>query len=173
MRVLVSILFLFRMSIQGSIASETEAMVPFSVEELAKKADVVALGTVESATVKRDEQKRIYTEIEFVVEEVWKGAYKPKSLKIVHSGGTLGEERVEVSGQVNYKPGEQAVAFVVFNKRGEAVTYAMTQGKFAVTKDKTGERFAHNPFHGASPSGAKSGPKLRLSDLKTKVQQAK
>ena len=45
-----------------------------------------------------------------------------KLFTIVHGGGILGDRRVIVSDQVTFQPGEEVVAFLVLNQRGEGVT---------------------------------------------------
>jgi hypothetical protein len=125
--------------------------VPLSIEYLTTKADLVIEGTVVSKTVQRDTERGIYTSIDFQVTEVWKGNLKTNHFTIVHSGGILGEERMETSSPVHYEVGEEIVAFLVLNQRGEGVTIGVTQGKFSVWKDAgTDEKFASNEFHGAS-----------------------
>jgi hypothetical protein len=145
------------------------------IEELSQKADLIVLGTVLSKSCQRDDSGRIYTKIELQVIEVWKGSLATNSFTIVHGGGTVGNRRVEVSGQVEYEVGEEVVAFLRLNQRGEGVTIGLAQGKFRVWTDKaTGERFAYNILHGvaekaAAHEGEKSG-RLALRDL---AQRAK
>ena len=157
---------------------DSEAMIPLPIETLAGQADLVVAGVVQSLTVTRDAERRIYTEVELMVSEVWKGSVASKTIKIVHGGGTLGEESVEVKGQVVYTPGEEVVVFLVLNKRGQAVTFAMTQGKFEIARDKaTGRKTAKNPFDPRQSAPAnnikafnlqKNGA-LFIEDLKSKV----
>jgi hypothetical protein len=91
-----------------------------------------------------------------------------------------------VSGQVEYVIGEEIVGFYVLNQRGEPVTIGLCQGKFDVWQDKqSGEKFACNIFHGSPPADSsppaearqsaatrQSPAELKLSDLKTRIQQA-
>jgi hypothetical protein len=159
------------------------------IEELSKKADLVVLGTVSSKSCQRDESGRIYTKIELRVREVWKGATADSPFIIYQGGGTVGNERMVVSGEAEYVIGEEVVAFLVINARGQPITLALAQGKFHVWLDnQTGEKLAHNVFHGApesarnaerlAPSGAAQKnaaqlKQLKLNDLKQKVQEVK
>jgi hypothetical protein len=158
-------------------STQAVLMRPLGIDELTRKADLIVRGTVLDKTSLRDEAGRIYTRVNVRVSEVWKGALPanaaPNSLAIVQSGGTVGEVREEVSGEVQYNVGEEFVAFLVFNQRGEPVTIGLEQGKFHVWHDrKTGEYFAHNPFHGApEPAGDGNQDKLRVSELKQQVRQ--
>jgi hypothetical protein len=163
----------------GARASE---MRPMPVSELSAKADLVVNGKVLAKSSQRDDSGRIYTKIQLEVNDVWKGAVSSNSITIVHGGGTVGNERTEVSGQVEFEVGEEVVAFLVLNQRGEGVCLGLSQGKFHVWKDDaSGEKLAHNPFHGSRPSESNrpaalpsgSSPakaRLTLADLKRQVQ---
>ncbi len=159
-------------------------VVPLSIEELTTRSALIVRATVASKSCLRDDRGRIYTEIELQVSEVWKGAHAGSKLTVVQSGGTLGDQRVVVSGEVNYVPGEAVVAFLVLNPKGQAVTLALMQGKFELLKDvATGATLARNPFHGneaASPVAGGGGsvtksavaakPALTVEELKRRVQ---
>ena len=161
-------------------------MRPLPIAELSQKADLVVLGTVQSKSSHRDAEGRIYTKIELQVSETWKGTRSDASLTIYQGGGTVGNERVEVSGEAEYGIGEEVVAFLVLNPRGQPITLALAQGKFHVWKDKqTSEKFAHNVFHG-SPESARAAAKLapgataqkererlKLNDLGQKIKGVK
>lgn len=130
-------------------------MQPLSVSELTQKSDTVVQGIVTGRSSQRDAEGRIYTKVILHIGEVWKGSEPGNTLTLVHGGGTVGNVREEVSGQVEYTVGEEVVAFLVVNPRGEYVTLGLAQGKFHVWRDKqTGEKFAHNIFHGVpEPAG--------------------
>jgi hypothetical protein len=160
-------------------------MVPLSIEDLTAKSQLVVHGTVLSKSCQRDSAGRIYTKVDLKVSEIWKGTWTGNHLTVVHGGGILGEERVEVSGQVEYQMGEQVVAFIVFNQRGEGVTLGLAQGKFHVWKDSAHEILVvHNPFHGRprlsvqpqtrdklnSFENPPSSNQLTLASLKERVQ---
>lgn len=153
--------------------------VPLTLAELTAKADLVVRGKVRSLTGAEDDAGRVFTRVELEVAEVWKGPRQPAVLEVVHGGGSVGKKRVVVSGQVQYRPGEEVVAFLVFNPRGQAVTLGLAQGKFQVWADpQTGEKLAANLFHGTAPGGAAARPleakpagdRLTLSGLKHQVQ---
>jgi hypothetical protein len=155
-------------------------MRPLTVDELARKADLIVQGTVLDKTCRRDDAGRIYTKVNIRVAEVWKGVLptnaSPNGFTIVQGGGTVGDVREEVSGDVQYDVGEEFVAFLVFNSRGEPVTIGLAQGKFHVWRDpQTGEKFANNLFHGKPEpvAGNDRNPStpLPVSELKSQVQQ--
>ena len=155
-------------------------MRPLAIDELVRKADLIVQGTVLDKTCLRDDAGRIYTKVNIRVAEVWKGVLptnaSPPVLTIVQGGGTVGDVREEVSGDVQYDAGEEFVAFLVFNSRGEPVTIGLAQGKFHVWRDpQTGEQFAHNLFHGkpepAAGDNRNPSAPLPVSELKSQVQQ--
>jgi hypothetical protein len=150
---------------------------PLSIEQLAEKSQVIIHGTVLSKSCQRDPQGRIYTKVQLQIAEAWKGS--GDGFVLVHSGGVLGNESSGASGQESFDVGEEVVVFVVLNKRGEGVTLGLAQGKFHVSLDvASGQKLAHNPFHGRGPeidgSKAPAAKKsLSLSELKQRVKGAR
>lgn len=154
------------------------------IAELAAKSDVVVHGTVTSTITQRDSAGNIVTYVSLAIAEVWKGNIDTNTFRIVHSGGILGEEVQTCSAQVEYKIGEEVVAMLVLNQRGEGVTLGLVQGKFEVKKDAvTGEKTARNLFHGnpektdtrgSNSKALNAGPggktKLGLAEFKQQVQ---
>ncbi len=167
------------------LCSKAVSFEPLSVEALTRQAELVLQGTVLSKTIQRDPTGRIYTAVEVQVSEVWKGAVGVSPFLIVHGGGVLGDEQATVSGQVHYDVGEEVVAFLVRNARGEGVTLGLMQGKFHVWRDpRTGTRYAMNPFNGVGGPGPKQASfkttapakpglaALPLVELKNRVTEA-
>ena len=153
-----------------SVSTSATQLKPLTLEQLAAAGEAVIHGVVTSKVCQRDSQGRIFTRVELVTKERWKGS-RPV-LSIVHAGGILGDEAAFADGQEHYDIGEEVVAFVRFNNRGEALTLGMNQGKFSVFK-RDRETFVHNAFHGASPPelARPTGRKpLRLTDLKARVR---
>jgi hypothetical protein len=155
---------------------------PLSIEQLTSQSALVVRGTVLSESCQRDPAGRIYTKIELEVSEVWKGSLATNRFTIVHGGGILGGEKSVVSGQVEYGIGEEVVAFLVLNQRGEGVTLGLAQGKFHVWQEpRTGERLVHNPFHGTTgtrgpavseDAALRTPPRLTLAELKQRVRRS-
>jgi hypothetical protein len=158
---------------------------PLAIDALAQQAEAVVEGKVLSKTAMRDESGRIYTQVEIEVTDLWKGSISGSPLAVVHGGGILGEHRSSVSGQVEYELGENVVAFIVRNHRGEAVTLGLAQGKFHVWTDgTTGVRYAVNSFHGVTQTaagrvgllnhkpGLRNGGLLSVSELRKLVREA-
>jgi len=150
-------------------------MQPVPVEALATNAEVVIHGKVIGKTVQRDPEGRIYTRVQLEITEVWKGNVSPE-FTIVHGGGRIGNEESRASIQVSYEIGEEVVAFLRRNHRGEGVTVGMVQGKFHVESEpSTGVKVASNAFHGRAENTAVPGPagpslqnRLTLDELRAR-----
>lgn len=165
----------------AALTTQATLFIPLSLEELAKKSDLVVHGVVLGKHCETDPQGRIFTKVDLQVIEVLKGEVKTSPLTVVHGGGELNGRRSTVIGQVDYKPGEETVAFLVRNARGEAVTLGLAQGEFQVWKDTvTGEKLARNMFHGGGSSTNGSIQKLdvgadtplTLDNLKRQVKES-
>jgi hypothetical protein len=140
---------------------------PLTIEDLTKKSDCVVHGAVLSTTVRRDSAGRIYTTVELAVVEHWRGNGSANRFTLLHAGGVLGEKGVTVIGQEQFSVGEEVVVFTARNKRGEAITVGMAQGKFIVARDKqSGRVHVSNSVH-----HTKDGP-LTLEQLKQRVKGA-
>jgi hypothetical protein len=165
-----------------TLASSSRAIqfAPLSIEQLTQESALVVRGTVQSKSCQRDSAGRIFTKVELEIAEIWKGSLRTNRFTVVHGGGILGDRKSTVSGQVEYGIGEEVVAFVVFNQRGEGVTLGLAQGKFSIgTEAETGERLVHNLFHGEtgtrhqSVSASAKLPmqrRLTLAELKKRVR---
>jgi hypothetical protein len=120
--------------------------------------------------VQREPDGQIITRVELAVIETLKGQPAPAKYFIIQTGGILGDEITSVSGQEQYDIGEEVVAFLVLNARGEGVTLGLSQGKFHIFDDpQTKEKLARNVFHGR---GAEKNAikRLTLAELKTRVK---
>jgi hypothetical protein len=156
-------------------------MEALSLDELSIKSEVIIKGKVDSLTTYRDDEGRILTRVLVEVQEVWKGPLTTNRFTILLAGGILGDEKTVVTGQAEYHPGENIVAFLVLNKTGQGVTLGLVQGKFNIHTDaSSGRQTVQSRFHG-KPPGADSrrgiglqslsggGNELSLDTLKAKV----
>jgi hypothetical protein len=135
-----------------------------TVEAMAQRAEVVAVGKVASLESLRDSTGHPYTRIELSPVEVWKGA---GTNRLVLASGTtvLGERWVRVAGEQPYRLGEEVLVFAVRNTVGEAVVLDPVQARFMVHADlKTGERHAENGTLGESES-------VRAARVRTPAQR--
>ncbi len=154
---------------------------PVAIESLASQAERVVHGTVASLENLRDPSMGIRTRVELEVRETWKGPSTNRFI-LALAGGTLGNRRVVVTGQPEFRVGEEVVVFTLENPRGEGVLLELAQGKFGVHRDAAGAAWVHNPFFGSRPesAGATNTPAYRppsqlpvsLGELKRRVQSA-
>jgi hypothetical protein len=156
-------------------------LVPLTIEQLTSHSQLIIQGAVLSKTCQRDPAGRIYTKVELEVSEVWKGAWTNRMFTLVHSGGILGNRKATVSNQVEFEIGEEVVAFVVVNQRGEGVSLGLAQGKFHVWQDAVTQlKFVCNPFHGHPKAVANrevlqrpaaGGGSITLAELRNRVRE--
>jgi len=153
---------------------------PLSIEQLTRESTLIVQGTVLTKSCQRDPAGRIFTKVELEVADIWKGSLPTNRFTVVQGGGILGDRKATVSGQVEYALGEEVVAFLVLNHRGEGVTLGLSQGKFQIRQEAgTGERLVHSPFHG-EPGHHRDGMfqadrlptqrRLTLAELKRRVR---
>ena len=152
-----------------AFSAQATQMIPLPVEDLTRRADLVLKGHVLTTACLKDREGRIYTRIEFKVDEVWKGSMNTNQFVIVQGGGTLGNERLQVVGEASYEPGEELVSFLRLNPMGEGVSIGLAQGKFNLWKDETtGEVYAHNLFHGKTKAQAAIQPAISSNSISTR-----
>lgn len=162
-------------------AGATRFMV-MTPEQLAAGAGLVIHGRVEGVTITRDGQGRIYSRVDVRPLELWKGKLETAICSIVAGGGILGETEVAAVGQVQYRVGEEVVAFLVPNPAGEWVTVGLAQGKFAVRiEEGTGRRWVSHPLWGGGETVAKAtrsaarfpgAREWRLDELRLRIREA-
>jgi hypothetical protein len=153
---------------------------PLSIEQMTRESALVVQAIVLSKSCQRDSAGRIFTKVELEVTEVWKGALSKNHLAVVHGGGILGDRKATVSGQVEYGLGEEVVVFLVLNHRDEGVTVGLAQGKFHIKQEAaTGEKLAHNLFHGETDTRSRdvsaldslpTKRRLTVAELKRRVR---
>ncbi len=161
------------LSVAGLTAGATDVPLT-SVEELARRADVVVHGRVESLEARRDESGRAFTCVELGVTETWRGAATNR-LVVVQGSAVLGDRQVRVLGEPQFRLGEQLVLFGVFNPQGEAVTLDLARGKFSVTTN-TVTRTLVARSDGARVAGGMALPgqaPVELAELRRRCKEAK
>ena len=173
-RIVTSFAVLFLVTLRRII--QADQLVPLTIQQLTDHSQLIIQGAVLSKSCQRDPAGRIYTKVELEVRDVWKGALTNRIFTVVHSGGILGVRKATVSNQVEFDIGEEIVAFLVVNQRGEGVSLGLAQGKFHVWQESA-TQFVCNPFHGSPASVAKgravqrvaSSGFLTLAELKDRV----
>lgn len=160
------------LSVAGLTSGATDVPMT-SIEELARRADVVVHGRVESLEARRDESGRAFTRVELGVAETWKGVATNR-LMVVQGSAVLGDRQVRVLGEPKFRLGEQVVVFGVFNPQGEAVTLDLARGKFSVTTNAT-SRAVVARSDGARAAGGVAFPgqaPVELAELRRRSMEA-
>lgn len=161
-------------------------MIEASVPELAREAELVARGTVESVESRRSSDgRRIYTVAKLRVADTWKGEAQ-ETVEIRVPGGTVDGISQIVQGMARFAPGEEVVVFLRRPGRGEATragpmhVVAEAQGKLTVRRDDAGNEVAAPDLDGIEVLRASGEPPIpaiepvpvRVVDLKRQVKAA-
>jgi hypothetical protein len=144
---------------------------PVPIEMLAAKADWIVHGRVQSLESHRSAPLGITTVIELEVTETWKGVATNRIILSV-AGGVLGNRRMVVTGQPEFRVGEEAIWFLMRNDRGEGVLLELSQGKFEVHRDSEKRALVSNGIYG-SPKKSPSSPTAPTIDTSTNANTAR
>ncbi len=135
----------------GALAAAAAASIVLRVtpRELADTANLVVEGRVATVDVRWDEGRTcINTYATLAVERVHKGQAGGQVVVKV-PGGRVGDEEVRVEGVARFAAGEEVMAFLWKDGRGEWIVLGEAQGKFLLTQEaKTGRRMAENSLKG-------------------------
>ncbi len=126
-------------------------------QQLGERSELVVHGhvmTVQSAW--NDKRTKIFTTTVISVENTYKGAAAPV-VEIIQLGGVVDNIRVNVSGSLQWRPGEEVVLFLA-PYEGKYAVSGFSQGKFNVKRDaKTGKAYIERPeLEGVEIMGAPS-----------------
>lgn len=152
---------------------------PVGVEDLAARAQSIVHGSVASLETRQEPGGGTRTTVEFEVRDVWKGVATNR-FTLALAGGVLGNRRVVLVGQPEFRIGDEAVVFTVNNERGEGVLLELGQGRFAVRRDNSGNAWVGNGIFGdaaadgvATRASSYRPPNrlpMSLGELKRRVQ---
>ena len=133
------------------------AMRKLSLEELARKADMIVLGTVtQQESAWDDQQTAIYSTVTVAVERVLVGqAAEVVTLQV--AGGIVGRMGMRTSNDATFRKGERVIVFLD-TRAVPSTVVGMQQGKFTVKGDMvtgTDERWSLNDFIAAVRAAAR------------------
>jgi hypothetical protein len=116
-----------------------------TTDELAKQADVVAVGKVTSMKSEWNSDKtRIYTRVTIGVDEYLKGG-SGGSIDVLVPGGEIGRVGELYTHMPKFKKDEDVVVFAEKDRQGRYRVAGGSEGKYNVKKDeRTGERIVSN-----------------------------
>lgn len=109
--------------------------------ELVRRSAAVAIGTVERTSVFTTGDGRIFTRIEYAVEQALKGSIVAgQTVEVIQEGGLLADRFAVVSGMPNWVVGSRSLVFLD-REAGHWQTHDMTLGKFDYVRDANGRTF--------------------------------
>jgi hypothetical protein len=140
---------------------------PPSVEQLARRADVVVLGEVRIAAGEWDPiRSNVSTRVELARTELLKGtARSPVSFQQL--GGRAGGTTSAVGGAAEFRRGERVLVFLARRPGGPLALVDLLHGKFSIERDAaTGRDYAVRAV------GARSADRIELEDVRALVRRA-
>jgi hypothetical protein len=144
-----------------------------TVEESARNADAVVRGVVVSTTSRLTRGgRRIVTDVEIAVTEVWKGATTDRTIRVVVPGGRVDGVALWVDTAPSFSPGEEVVVFL--DRKGDA--WGMSGA--ALGKYGVGGGEAHPAVGGADvlarphPAGERAVGSMGVDELERRVRSA-
>jgi hypothetical protein len=139
------------------------------VEEMARKADVIGVATVDSARAHEEPRTGfINTDFHLTFSEVWKGEAGPAFI-LMKPGGEVPGRKAAVPGQeFDLKPGEKIVVFATPSSLGNHVVMGLRQGLYRVGSGENPPLYRISEF----PYGPGKESRLTLGDLRNEVYTA-
>jgi hypothetical protein len=108
---------------------------PPSIEQLARRADLVVLGEVRAVVGEWDASRRnILTRVELAHGELLKGA-AALPVAFTHLGGRVDGQTSVVGGAVAFEPGERVLVFLARRPDGSLHLAELLHGAFTIQRD--------------------------------------
>jgi hypothetical protein len=117
------------------------SVIPPTFAELVSEADAIYRGCVTDVQARRVERadgegSTIKTFVTFAVERTLKGT-EQKEVTLQFLGGTLGDEKLEVSGMPKFNVGAREIVFVQKNGVQFCPLVALAHGRYRMLRDET------------------------------------
>ena len=133
-------LFILTLLCGGNVQASSILTRGLSIAELAKRSDVIVLGTVSFiASDWNLNRTAIETRIDLKVEEIFKGRVDDGKVSFHQLGGTAGEIASSVGEAASFEEGERVAVFLLKNNRDGLQLVGSFQGKFLVQRRPEGE----------------------------------
>jgi hypothetical protein len=143
---------------------------PLTVEDLARRAELVVLGEVTSvASELQAARSQITTRVDVRVNETLKGQAGSNPLQFRQAGGRMGDMTSEVAGAARFVAGERVLLFLARGAEGSLGIVGRFQGKFAVERDATNSEVAVRRV----PGSAEVLDRVALEQVRTTVAAAR
>lgn len=143
----------------------------FDRREQVLGSDVIAVGRVVGTRSDREDAgEAIFTAIDLLVDEAWKGAPEGEVIEVRSPGGEVDGVALEVDGAARFVEGERVLVFLRW-KEGYFEPWGMRYGKYRIEED------AEPPFAvGALPTGSPGSGRFEavsqsLEDLEREVRE--
>lgn len=140
---------------------------PPSVEQLARRADVVVIGDVVSALGAWDAGRTgISTRIDMAVAETLKGV-AASGVSFSQLGGRVGDDVATVAGASTFDPGQRVLVFLERRRDGSLRLADPFHGTFRIERDPASGR-----DHAVRATGAPAVDRIPLDQVRTQVRRA-
>ena len=111
-----------------------------TIRDLTAESSTIVHGTVVSTESRwNEDHSLIITDVRIRVESVLKGS-AASSVVVTQPGGTVGKLRVDVSGAMTFRAGQETVLFLQSAAEGQSIVTGLFQGRFDVTEDARGQK---------------------------------
>ena len=158
------------------------SVVNVSDEQLARKAEMIVIGTVLSGYCEKDTGSGdVYTYITVRVTDQLKGKMRSHDLVLKILGGRAGDAVLYIPGAADFYRNEEVLLFLERRPDGSLMPIGMMLGKYSVYRDyETGRKivFRHIDGNGQYFSTPRPnevivepGQKLYLSDFRSQIQK--
>jgi hypothetical protein len=142
-------------------------------EMCALSSDIVIARVISMKSYLRQEQRRIFTDVELEVDEMLKGQFEKRDrIRLIMYGGTVDGITTTVVGAADFTIGERSVLFLLARQSSQFgrnfVVVGMSQGKFdifvdqATAEEKVIRDQINLPLQGAAKQSLSFGYPKRL-----------
>ncbi len=111
-------------------------------------ADAIVHATVGDVEARLHENGRVFTHVELLVHETWKGSIPDSEIEIVEPGGVTREAMDRVPGVPPFRSGEDVVLFLVRTRSGAWSVLDFWAGAFRVLELADGRAIVSRSPHG-------------------------
>jgi len=139
-----------------------------TIEQLARQADVVAIGEVASAVGEwTPGHTAIQTRITLTATELLKGAPPSPRTTFTHLGGRVGDEATAIGGGPEFHPGERVLVFLSRRADGSLRLTDLSYARFVIVRDAATGR-----DHAIRATGAQGADRVDLDQVRMLVRRA-
>ena len=131
-------------------STSATVLLKMNLADLTGEADAIVSGTVTSSySAWNEDRSLIFTYSTLAVDSTLKGKHKYQVLVRTH-GGIVGEIGMRMIGEPELKKSDQVLVFLEPDGHGYNRVVGMSQGRFRVETDKSGQKRVSNPLSGLS-----------------------